>query len=532
MRNLKFGSLVITLAILAACSEPADDNGTTLHRGNRLEPLTLDPHVAIIMDERTIINDMFVGLYEAGPDGRPVLGLAESVDVSEDGRVWTFHLREANWSDGTAITAGDVVFGLQRALDPLTRNQYPSPLFAIENAQDIAEGRSAVGALGARVVDDLTVEMRLEYPAPFLPSILMFWGQPVPRQTIETYGDAWIRADNIVVSGPFQLVEWRSSDFIHLAANPAFYDADEVCLTDIFYYPTVDTSAAERRVRNGELDLNVEFLGTNMDFLRNRYPEIVEIGQGLYVRDITFNTTRAPFDDARVRRALSMAIDRDFIADEVLAGADDPLYRLVPDGIAGRVEGPRMGFADDSMEDRRVEAARLLREAGFGPDNPFSVVLQYQPAAGWPRIAPVVQQDWAMIAPWVSAIVEVQDSQIHYDAMRAGDYQAATAAWVPDFDDPYAYLLQYESRAGEVNYSRWNNAEYDRLVDTALNTADVDARAHMLAEAEQIFLDAAPTAPIFVESNKQLVGTRVTGWVTNPSSINQSRWLCVNGEPT
>lgn len=523
---------VLGSLMLAACGgeQAGDDDAATLHRGNRLEPLTLDPHVAIIMDERTIVADMFTGLYEPGPDARPRLALAARADVSDDGLVWTFRLRAANWSDGQPITADDVVFGLQRALDPLTRNQYPSPLFMIANAEAAAAGEVAVSEIGATAVDDRTVELRLNYPAPYLPSVLMYWGQPVPRHVVEDHGDAWIRAENIVVSGAFRLVEWRSSDFIHLTANPEFFDADNVCLEYVYFYPTVDTSAAERRMRNGELDLNVEFSGTNMAFLRERHADIVEIGPGLYVRDITFNTARAPFDDVRVRRALSMAIDRRFIAEQVLAGTDQPMFRLVPEGISGRLDGPRLDFADDAMTARREEAARLLSEAGFGPNNPLNVTLAYQPAAGWPRIAPVIQQDWALIAPWVSAVVEVRDSQIHYDAMRAGDFEAATSAWVPDFDDPYGYLLQYETRAGEMNYSRWSHAEFDRIVAEALNTADVEARAQMLAEAEQIFLDASPMAPIFVESTKQLVGERVEGWITNPLSINPSRWLCVRSE--
>jgi len=516
----------IGLAVSACGGEPADDSAT-LHRGNRVEPLTLDPHVAVIMDERTIVSDMFVGLFEPAADASPLPGLARSHEVSDDGLVWTFHLREALWSDGAPITADDVVFGLQRALDPLTRNQYPAPLFLIENAQAIAEGREPNTALGAEAIDDRTVVIRLNYPAPYLPSVLMYWGQPVPRHVIDIHGDAWVRAENMVVSGPFQLVEWRSSDFIHLSANPNYYAANDVCLDEIYFYPTIDTAAAERRVRNGELDLNPEFSSANLDFLMERSSDIVQIDAGLYTRDLTFNTALAPFDDPRVRRALSMAIDRRFIADEVLAGADRALYRVIPEGLSGRAEGVTLDFAGQSMEARRAEALRLLTEAGFGPDNPLEMTLYYQPAAGWPRIAPVIQQDWALIAPWVQADVSVRDSQIHYDAMRVGDFQVATSAWVPDFDDPYGYLLQYEGRAGEINYSRWSDAEYDRLVDAALNTADPDMRAGLYAGAEQIFLDASPIAPIFVENNKQLVGPRVTGWVTNPFSINQSRWLCV-----
>lgn len=523
MRHL---AAVTALAVLAACSQPADDS-TVLHRGNRTEPLSLDPHVAVIMDIRTIIADLFVGLYQPGPDGRPVNALAESVSVSEDGLVWTFQLREARWSDGEAITARDVVGGLQRAVDPLTRNQYPVPLYMIENAQPVAEGRLPVEDLGVRALDDRTVEIRLEHTAPYLPSVLMYWGQPVPVHAIDRFGDTWIRPENIVTSGAYHLTEWRTGNFVHLTANPEFFDAGEVCLSEVYYYSTTDTSSAERQVRSGELDLNIEFAGANLEFLTARYPEMVRIGSSVDYRNITFNTSAGPFADPRVRRALSMAIDRDFIARDVLGGADSPANRLVADGIAGRADGVSLDFADRAAEVRRDDARRLLEEAGYGEEHPLSFTFHYVPSAGWPRVAPVIQQDWADIAPWVQVELEVRETQLHYDAMRVGDFVAASSGWVPDFDDPYAYLLLYESRAGEINYSRWVDPQFDALLAEALNEADMDRRSALLGEAEQILLDAAPAAPVFFQNTKQLIGPRVEGWVPNPAAINISRWLCV-----
>lgn len=511
---------------LAACGE-APDEGMVLHRGNRLEPGSLDPAIAVIMDERTIVSDMFVGLYEAGPDGMPVEGLASHVEISADGLVWTFTLRPALWSDGLPITADDVVFGLRRTLDPATGNQYAAPLFPIANAEAIYAGEMATSELGAVAIDDATVEISLEYPAPYLPSILMYWGQPMPRHVIAEHGNAWVRAENIVTSGPFTLESWRTGNYIHLSASETYYAADQVCLDDVYFYPTIDTAAAERRVRGGELDLNVEFSAANTDFLRERAPEIVQTVPGLYSRGIDFNTQSPPFDDVRVRRALAMAIDRRFIANDILGGDDVPAWREVPEGIPGRAENVGLDYADADMETRRTEARALLEAAGFGPDNPFRFTLYYQPAAGWPRIAPVVQQDWRLIAPWVEADVSSRDSQIHYAAMRVGDYQAGTTAWVPDFLDPYGILLQWESRAGEINYTGWDDPAYDALTEQALHTVDPARRAALFGEAEQLMLDAHPTTPIFFEATRRLVSPRVTGWVTNPAGINQSRWLCV-----
>jgi oligopeptide transport system substrate-binding protein len=527
--NWMIRSALAGLAVaLAACSGGSVDNGTTLNRGNRIEPLSLDPDLAQISDERTIVSDLFVGLYEPAADARPVLALARTAEISQNGRVWTFTLRDdAFWSDGTPVTADDVVYGLQRALDPATGNQYAAPLLFLVNAQDIYEGRAPVDTLGARTIDARTVELTLNYPAPYLPTVLMYYGQPVPRHVVEAFGDRWVRPENIVTSGPYTLAEWRSNNFIHLVANPYFYDAAEVCLTDIYYYPTVNTAAAERRVRTGELDLNVDFSSSNTAFLMEQNPELVQTVPSFVTRTIDFNVTSPPFDNRDVRRALSMAIDRRFLTRDVLGGFDTPAWRVVPEGIQGRLDGPRLDYADTPMEARRAEARHLLEAAGFGPDNPLVFELDYQPAANWPRIIPVIQQDWMTIAPWVRVEVITSDSQIHYDAMRGGDFQVSTSGWTPDFNDPYGVLLQYETRAGEINYSRWNDAQFDALTDAAVMTPDEAEHERLLAEAEQYFLDQTPVIPVFFEANRQLVNPRVTGWIANAPRINQSRWLCL-----
>ena len=529
--SMRAAACLLGASLLAACGNGGGgDDATTLHRGNRIEPLSLDPDIAHIMDERTIVADLFTGLYEPSAEGRPLPALAMSAETSQDGRTWTFGLREANWSDGEPLTAEDVVFGLRRALDPATGNQYAAPLLIIDNAEAVYAGRLPPEALGVTAIDAARVEIRLESPAPYLPSVLMYWGQPVPRHAVEAHGSEWIRPENIVTSGAFTLAEWRLNNFIHLEANPEFFAAEEVCLTDVYYYPTVDTAAAERRVRAGELDLNNEFSSGNTGFLQSRHPELVQAVPGLTLRHIGFNTDRAPFDDARVRNALSMAVDRRFITGEVLAGLDVPAWRVTPAGLSGRREDVALGFRDTDMQTRRDLALRLLEEAGFGPDNPLRFTVYYQPASSWPRIVPVVQQDWMELAPWIEVELVSRDSQLHYDAMRAGDYQVATSGWVPDFDDPYAVLLQWESRAGEINYSRWTDPDYDRLTDAALRTDDPDERADLLAEAEQILLDASPVIPVFFQGNTQLVGPQVSGWISNPAAINVSRWLCVNRE--
>ncbi|KAA5804053.1 peptide ABC transporter substrate-binding protein [Alkalicaulis satelles] len=513
---------------LAACGQPARDDGAVLHRGNSIEPGTLDPHRALISNEQAILYDLFLGLAQPGPDGRPIPGLAERWTVSEDGLEWVFHLREANWSDGQPITADDVVGSLRRTLDAETLNPFPALLFSIENAAQVNAGEAPPEALGAEALDERTVRLTLAYPAPYLLDVLMqSTAVPVPLHVIAAHGERWTRPENMVVSGPYKLAAWRSFEHIRLVRNEAFHEADEACIDTVYYYPTADAAAAERRVRNGELDLNADYLASNEAFLRRQAPELVQSVPGRVLRMITLNAARAPFDDIRARQAVAMAIDTGFIADQVLAGADAAAVQFMPDDVPGRTGPARMAFADDPMAARRIAARGLLAEAGYGPDNPLRLTFSHQPAAGWPRLAPVIQADLAAIAPWVTVTIETADTPIHYAQMQAGDFDIASDGWAPYFDDAYGYLMVTESAAGEYNYSRWTDPEFDALLARSHFELDPDARGALLAEAEQMLLDSAHYIPIFFENQRALVSPRVEGWIAHARVINPTRWLCV-----
>ncbi|MBI1265669.1 MAG: peptide ABC transporter substrate-binding protein [Alphaproteobacteria bacterium] len=528
--TLRFTVAAICLA-LAACGAPARDDGRVLHRGNSIEPGTLDPHRALISNEQAIIYDLFLGLAQPGPDGRPIPGLADSWTVSEDGLEWVFHLREASWSDGQPITADDVVGSLRRTLDAATLNPFPALLFSIENAAAVNAGEAPPEALGAQALDPRTVRLTLAYPAPYLLDVLMqSTAVPVPLHVIEEHGAQWTQPDTMVVSGPYRLAQWRSFEHIRLVRNEAFHAADGVCIDTVYYYPTTDTAAAERRVRNGELDLNTDYLASNDAFLRREAPDLVRTVPGRVLRMLTLNTARPPFDDVRARRAVAMAIDRDFIAREVLDGADAAAVQFMPGDVPGRTGPAQMAFADEHMPARRAAARDLLIEAGYGPDNPLRLTFAHQPAASWPRLAPVIQADLTAIAPWVSVEIETADTPIHYAGMQAGNFDIASDGWAPYFDDAYGYLMVTESAAGEYNYSRWTDPAYDALLTRSHFELDPGARGALLAEAEQMLLDSAHYIPVFFENQRALVGPRVEGWTAHASLINPTRWLCVGEE--
>ncbi|MEQ8435760.1 MAG: peptide ABC transporter substrate-binding protein [Oceanicaulis sp.] len=477
--------------------------------------------------EFEIVSDLFMGLYAIGPDGSTVPGLAQEVTVSDDGLTWTFTLREAYWSDGAPITADDAVLGVRRFLDPSTLNQRAINLFMIENAEDANAGSASLESIGAVALDQRRLRLDLVHPAHYLPDILTQSGVPVPSHAIEAHGESWAQPGLMVSSGPYTLSQWRSNAYVRLDRNDAFFDAGNVCFESVFYYPSSDRQAAERRVRAGEIDLNVEISTGSLQFLEANHPDMLHRSPGFRANDLIFNTKQPPFDDLRVRRALSMAIDRRFLANEVTRGVKQPNWRLMSPDLPGDGDHVRVEFHADEMQTRRAEARALLIAAGYGPENPLRVTLRIHP--GFPLGGPVIQQDWAAVAPWVSAELLQNDIQLHYASMRAGDFDVGYAGWTPDYADPYAVLHLWEAGAGDLNFAGWTDEAFDALLEAARHESDPETRLALMSDAERLVLASHAHAPLTVDVNFDLVRPDITGWIANPIGRNPSRWLCREG---
>lgn len=522
-------ALALALATsLAACGNGGSNQDVlTLHRGNGAEPLSLDPHKASGAWENTIISDMFLGLFTVDEGAEPIPGMADSWSVSEDGLIWTFILRDVSWSDGTPVTARDFEASFRRILNPETLSQYAALLYLIEGAEEAHAEGAPLSEIGVRAVDDRTLEIRLDYPAPYLPEMLTHYTTfPVPAHVVADHGDAWIQPENIEVNGPFKLVEWRTNDFVAVEKNPLFYDADNVCYDEVVYYPTVDPASAERRVRSGELDLNEGFPGQKIDFLRQEIPDYVNLSPGLVTTYLSFNTEISPFDDVRVRSALAMTVDVDFIITEILRAGQRPAVGLVPPGIANYEPGAAVSWAGQAYDARQAQARALLEDAGFGPDNPLRFTYSYRNSGDNPRVAPVMQDGWRRIADWVEVELRPTEVQIHYANLRTGDFTVGDGGWLADYNDPQNFLFLLTTENAEQNYSRWSNARYDALMDESNRELDRLRRASLLREAEALMLADAPIAPLWHGVNKSLVSPQITGWRENASGVNLSRYLC------
>ena len=500
----------------------------SLDIANGGEPLSLDPHKASGTWENNIIGNLFMGLTTEDMHGRPIPGMAERWEVSNDGLTWTFFLRPITWSDGEACNAHDLEFAFQRMLDPASLAEYAPMLYPVLNAEDVNRGRLPVSAVGAAALDDRTFEIRLEHPTPYLPQILKHYtAYPVPKHKVRAFGDAWIHPRNVVSNGPYTLEKWWSNYIIHLKRNPRFFDAGNVRFKDLYLYPTTDVNAAARSVLSGERAWSTGFPSNQVHELRRKLPGYVRTSPYLLASFFSFNMTRAPFNDRRVRRALAMAYDRDFVATQIYKTGERGAYSIVPPGIANYVTGPRYDWADSPIAERKREAERLLREAGYGPNNPLRVEFSHRNTGDNPRVAVVVQSDWRRSRLGCRSRCAAARCSSTTPISRPKIIRSGTAAGSPITTMRGRIFSLLETRSGPQNYAGYSNSNFDRLLAESDFQADAAARAQLMARAEQIALDDAPFCMSMFGVSRNLVNPGIKGYENNLEDIHRARWFGV-----
>ena len=522
-------ALALSLALVSCGGGDQADKARTLHFGNSAEPLSLDPHQASGVWENRIIGDLLIGLVTDDPKGRPIPGMATEWTTSADGLVWTFKLRDALWSDGVPVTAEDFVFAWRRIMTSTPPAKYASILYVIKNAEQIYDGRiKDVTQLGVRAIDAKTLEVTLDHPAPYLPGLLTHYTSfPIPKHVVEKVGSAWMKAENFVGNGPFKLQQWKPNDFVHVVRNSNYYDNANVCLDQIFYYPTTDDNAAERKVRTGDLDINANFSGSRLEEINKNLPGYARIHSYTGLTYFLFNIRKPPFDNEKVRAAISMTADREFVTKQILKAGQQPAYSLVPPGIADYSSGAvTVDFKDQSLETRLTRARKLLEEAGYGPANPLKFTFSFRNTNDNPRVAPVVQQNWAKIAPWVQVDILGAETQINYEKLRNGDFQLGDAGWISDFNDAKNFVYLFQTSTDQLNYGKYSNPKFDRLMEAADVEKDTKKRAALMQEAEALVLKENGVMPMWFLTNRNLVSPRITGWEDNAVDIHRARYLC------
>jgi oligopeptide transport system substrate-binding protein len=516
-------ALLIAAVLLSttACRRPetrvaAGDHTQTLHLGNSSEPSDLDPQLITSITDAQIVINLMEGLTAMDPkDAHPVPGVAEKWAVSPDNLTWTFHLRaDARWSNGDPVTAGDFAYAFQRILSPAFGSEYASLLHCLRNAADFNSGKlTDFSQVGVRVIDDRTLALTLHTPLAYLPALAMHpaWS-PLHRPTIEKFGrmdergTKWTRPGNFVGNGAFTLAAWEPNQLIRLTRSETYWDRAAVRLKEVFIYPIEDRVTEEASFRAGQLHVTATVPPDKIDTYKREHPELLRQEPTFASSYLTYNTTKPPLNDPRVRRALALVIDRPALCEKVLRGGRTPAYTLTPPGIAGYTAPA--AFTEDI-----AEARQLLAAAGFPEGKGFPRLELLTSKGGTSQLPEAMQQMWKNHLGIDIAIV-LQETRVLFDSLRTKAFDIAPAGWVGDYLDPSSFLELF--RTGNANnHSGWSSTAYDRLLDAALRAPDDTARYALYREAETLLMRDMPVGPLIYGRRNYLVRPSVRGWEPN-----------------
>ncbi|MBK7997298.1 MAG: peptide ABC transporter substrate-binding protein [Verrucomicrobia bacterium] len=469
---------------------------------NGAEPGSLDPATSKGLEELRIVMALWEGLMRVDPKtALPIPGLAERHEVSPDGKVYTFYLRaNATWSTGQRITAHDFVYSWRRVLDPVTASEYAGQLFYLKNAEAYFNRTlKDPNELGVRALDDSTLRVELTNPTPFFLGLCAFQTlSVVPRDVVEKHGDDWMRVRPLPVSGPYQLERWSLNDRVRLRANPHYWDATNTHCQVVDLLPIRSASTAFNLYERGGLDIiwDKELIPSELfPILRPRSDFHSFNYLGTYF--LRFNTTRKPLDDPRVRRALTMCIDKQRLVDKILKTGEVIGSHFVPPGTANCRSPEGLAFDPEG-------ARQLLKEAGYPNGQgmrPIEYLFESVSGGGsvHSKIGVELQQMWQRELG-IKVELRQMEKQVYLAAQRSLDYDVSRSTWIGDYNDPNTFLDLFRSNNGN-NRTGWKNQPYDDLMDQASVLTDLDQRANLLRQAESILVrDEAPIAPLYFYS--------------------------------
>ncbi|HDW3275616.1 TPA: oligopeptide ABC transporter substrate-binding protein OppA [Enterobacter asburiae] len=483
-----------------------------LVRNNGSEPASLDPHKVESDVEFNIISDLFEGLVSVSPAGEVQPRLAEKWE-NKDNTVWTFHLRPGiTWSDGTAITAEDVVWSWQRLIDPKTASPYASypGNMHIVNAADIAQGKKAPDTLGVKAINDTTLEVTLTQPnAAFLAMLAHPSLMPVDKVLIGRFGDKWTKPEHFVSSGAYKLSQWVVNERIVAERNPRYWDNAHTVINKVTYLPITSEASDVNRYKAGEIDIVYTVPINQFAQLKKTLGSELDVSPQLATYYYEFNTTRPPFNDARVRKALNMALDKDIIAGKVLGQGQRPAWLISQPDIGGvKLQNP--DYASWPLDKRIAEAKKLLNEAGYNESHPLSFNLLYNTSESHQRIAIAASSMWKKNLD-VDAKLQNQEWKTMLDTMHTHNFDAVRYAWIADYDDATTFLNNFRTGDSE-NTSQYSNPDYDGALVNAAKAKTAEERGKYYQQAEDLLGRDVPAIPVYHYVRTHLVKPWVGGF--------------------
>lgn len=500
----------------------SDIKGGTLTINNGSEPESLDPHILTSVQGASIARQFAEGLVTTDNDGSLVGGVASEWN-SPDNKVWTFKLKDAKWSNGDPVTAHDFVYSFRRLVDPNTASDYASYLedAKVLNASDIIQGKAKPETLGVKAIDDKTLEVTLSEAVPYFPDMMIHSAvYPVHQKTVEAFGERWTSPENIVVNGPYKPSEWIVNEKIVLEKNPNYHDVANVRLDKLIVLPIPSATTDVQRYQAGDIDITAsELPPEQFDHLKQTLGDELKTADTLCTYYYAYNLSKAPFDDVRVRKALSMALDRDTIVDKVMGQGQKIAYQFTPKATKGNIDYTPEWQSWD--KERRIqEAKKLLAEAGYNEQNPLKFELLYDTNESHKKIALAAVSLWKDALGFVDVNMLNKEWKTYLESRKNGDYQLARARWCGDYNEASTFLNLYKSTSSN-NWGRFHNNDYDSVMLKTLNAGITDAdRSNLYVQAESILDKESAQIPIFTYANVRLVKPTVQGY-SNKDPLDQ-----------
>lgn len=515
--------MVLSLGV-AALAAPAPKGQQILRFPNGTEPETLDPAKSTGIPEANIELAVFEGLTRIGPNDQIVPGIASKWEVSKDGKVYTFHLRKAKWSNGDPVTAKDFAYAWERALRPETASEYAYQLYYIKNGEAYNSGKiKDASQLGIKVLDDYTLQVTLEAPTAYFTFLTGFPTlMPVHRKFVEADPKAWYtKPETFVGNGPFKLAKWEHNSQLELVKNPNYWDAKKVKLEKIVISLVDSNLTQEAMFETNQLDVLDDIPLPSLDRWKKDPGYKVAPYLGTYYYIVNTNKIK----DKRVRQALYLAIDRQTMVDKILKGGQAPAYAFTPNGFPDpskkgadyRKVGGNFLTTGDLKKDIE-KAKKLLADAGHPDGKGLTVDILFNTSESHKRIAEFIQQQWK-VNLGVNATLSQQEWQVYLDTRDSDNFGVARAGWIADYVHPMTFMDMHVTGGGN-NDSKWGNKKYDELIDFAKNTQNAKAAFKAMHEAEAIMMDEMPVIPLYFYTELHVMKP----WVKNLSVSALGFW--------
>lgn len=533
--KITLGLLLCACLVAAGCSRgdaPVDsgDRAQVFHRGIGADLSDLDPQLATLGSDYTVLSSLMEGLVAEDPvDLHPVPGVAENWNQSADGLTYTFYLRaDARWSNGDPVTAADFIASWHRMLSPKLGASNASQLYVIQGAEAFNRGAADFSTVGLKAPSPRVLVVVLEHPAPWFLSLLCgtAW-MPVPIATIGTYGaldergNPWAQPGRWVGNGPFNLVSWKHGQEIVVSRSATYWDRGHVTLSEIHFHAFDSVDAEERAFRAGQLHVTEALPPGKVDSYRKDAPDLLHIDPLLGTYFLRLNVRKPGLDDPRVRLALALAVDRQGLVDRVLRGGQVPADEFTPAGLGGYSSQP-------AQRQHLEEATRLLAEAGHaGGQGLPEFELLFNSSETHKLIAEALQEMWRRDLG-VKVRLTNADLKTIEDARRSGAFEILRSSWIAEYADPSSFLDVFRSDSGN-NFTGWANADYDALLFKAERTPDAAERNGLYARAESLLLSEAPVVCLYHYTHVYLMRPSVKGW--HPTLLDHHPYKAISLGP-